>query len=357
MGERAGNTRAGRALRIAAAALVCAVVVACGGGPGAAGGTTAQDANGTVQLVMAPDPVWKWLEDQGIKQEMEQKAGIQVLASSSWDEFGVYAGGHADVISAATYEVPDLEEATGEPATVFGMYNGDRSILAVAAGSPAQNLCDLRGKKIATYTAVSITLIWGMYAKKFCDLDLRAGGGDYEVVVTDVQNMSSLVARGDADACLCLPDFAIPDLAGGALRPLYDAKSAAQVYAQHFGSNKQADSHPQTNVFVARKAWVERNPEEANFLIALWDRGIKEWETNRDAIIDAYPEDFAVRTPEESAFLKDWLENRYDWFAPTAFLDQQWVTEETELFDLMKQTGFMDEEVAAPNFTVLTPST
>jgi ABC-type nitrate/sulfonate/bicarbonate transport system substrate-binding protein len=356
MGERAGKPRAARALRIAAAALVCAVVVACGGGPGAAG-TTAEDANGTVQLVMAPDPVWKWLEDQGIKQEMEQKAGIQVLASSSWDEFGVYAGGHADVISAATYEVPDLEEATGEPATVFGMYNGDRSILAVAAGSPAQNLCDLKGKKIATYTSVSITLIWGMYAKKFCNLDLRAGGGDYEVVVTDVQNMSSLVARGDADACLCLPDFAIPDLAGGALRPLYDGKAAAQVYAEHFGSNKQADSHPQTNVFVARKAWVERNPQEANFLIALWDRGIKEWEANRDAIIDAYPEDFAVRSPEESAFLKDWLANRYDWFAPTAFLDQQWVTEETELFDLMKETGFMDEDVAAPNFTVLTPST
>jgi len=356
MGERAGKPRSVRALRIAAAALVCAVVVACGGGPGVSG-TTAEDANGTVQLVMAPDPVWKWLEDQGIKQEMEQEAGIQVLASSSWDEFGVYAGGHADVISAATYEVPDLEEATGEPATVFGMYNGDRSILAVAAGSPAQNLCDLKGKKIATYTSVSITLIWGMYAKKFCDLDLRAGGGDYEVVVTDVQNMSSLVARGDADACLCLPDFAIPDLAGGALRPLYDGKAAAQVYAEHFGSNKQADTHPQTNVFVARKAWVERNPEEANFLIALWDRGIKEWEANRDAIIDAYPEDFAVRSPEESAFLKDWLANRYDWFAPTAFLDQQWVTEETELFDLMKQTGFMDEDVAAPNFTVLTPST
>jgi ABC-type nitrate/sulfonate/bicarbonate transport system substrate-binding protein len=356
MGEQAGRTRAGRLRRTAGAALVCAVVAACGAGPDDAGATTAEDANGTVQLVMAPDPVWKWLESQGIKQEMEEKAGIQILASSSWDEFGVYAGGHADVISAATYEVPDLEEATGEPATIFGMYNGDRSILAVAADNPAQNLCDLEGKKIATYTSVSITLIWGMYAKQFCNLDLRAGGGDYELVVTDIQNLSSLVARGDADACLCLPDFAIPELSSAALRPLYDAKSATQVYAEHFGSNKEAFSHPQTNVFVARKAWVERNPEEANFLIALWDRGIKEWEANRDAIIDAYPEDFAVRTPEESAFLKDWLENRYDWFAPSAFLDEKWVSEETELFDLMKQTGFMDEGLATPNFTVLKPS-
>ena len=352
MREPAGSTRAGRLRKIAAAALVCVVAAACGSAGGAG---EAEDADGTVQLVMAPDPVWKWLESQGIKQEMEEAAGIQVLASSSWDEFGVYAGGHADVISAATYEVPDLEEATGEAATIFGKYNGDRSILAVAADNPAQNLCDLQGKRIATYTSVSITLIWGMYAKQFCDLDLRAGGGDYEVVVTDIQNMASLVARGDADACLCLPDFAIPELSGGALRPLYDGKAASQLYAEHFGSNKEASSHPQTNVFVARKAWVERNPEEANFLIALWDRGITEWEANRDAIIDAYPEDFAVRTPQESAFLKDWLENRYDWFAPTAFLDQQWVSEEVQLFDFMKQTGFMDEDVAAPSFTVLTP--
>src|SRR5688500_14789 len=112
--------------RLAAAAGVLALLASgCGNRPGAAsdGGGEAKDANGAVNMVMAPDPVWKWMEDQGIKQEMEEAAGIQILTSSSWDEFGVYAGGHADVISAASYEVPDLEEATGEPATVFGKYN------------------------------------------------------------------------------------------------------------------------------------------------------------------------------------------------------------------------------------------
>ena len=216
MGNTIGKTRARRLRWFAGLAVLAMTASACASGGGSAKEAgEAEDANGVVNMVMAPDPVWKWLEDQGIKQEMEEEAGIQVLTSSSWDEFGVYAGGHADVISAATYEVPDLAEATGEPATVFGEYNTDRSILAVAPGSPYKDICDLEGKKIATFTSVSITLIWGMYAKEMCGLDLKAGGGDYELVVTDIQNLASLVARGDADACLCLPDFAIPELSSG----------------------------------------------------------------------------------------------------------------------------------------------
>jgi len=299
--------------------------------------------------------VWKWLEDQGIKQEMEEAAGIQVLTSSSWDEFGVYAGGHADVISAATYEVPDLAEATGEPATAFGKYNTDRSILAVAADSPATDICSLKGKKIATFTAVSVTLIWGMYAKEMCDLDLKAGGGDFELVVTDIQNLASLVARGDADACLCLPDFAIPELSTNQIKPLYDSKSAAQMWAENYGTDKSDLTHPQQNVFVARTSWVEKNGEEAAFLIELWDRGIKEWQAHRDEIIAAYPEDFAVRTPEEMAFLQDWLENKFDWFVPTAYLDEEWIEGERAVLDLMKETGFGEEDVEEPGFTVLEP--
>lgn len=353
---RGGRTAA--KLRVAASAAVLALTAsacASGGGSSQEPGE-AEDANGVINMVMAPDPVWKWLEDQGIKQEMEEEAGIQVLTSSSWDEFGVYAGGHADVISAATYEVPELAEATGEPATVFGAYNTDRSIVAVAAGAPYQDICDLEGKKIATFTSVSITLIWGMYAKEQCGLDLRTGGGDYELVVTDIQNLASLVARGDADACLCLPDFAIPELSSGQLTPLYDGLSAAQYWAENFGSNPEDTTHPQTNVFVARESWVEKNEEEAAFLIALWDRGIQEWQENRDEIIAAYPEDFAVRTPEEMAFLQDWLDNKFDWFVPTAYLDDSWVEGEKEVFDLMRETGFIEEDVEEPSFTTLEPA-
>jgi ABC-type nitrate/sulfonate/bicarbonate transport system substrate-binding protein len=357
MGNTIGTAGARRLRWFAGLAVLAMTASACasGGGSGQEPGE-AKDANGVINMVMAPDPVWKWLEDQGIKQEMEEEAGIQVLTSSSWDEFGVYAGGHADVISAATYEVPELAEATGEPATVFGMYNTDRSIVAVAADSPYKDLCDLEGKKIATYTSVSITLIWGMYAKEKCGLDLRTGGGDYELVVTDIQNLSSLVARGDADACLCLPDFAIPELSSGAMKPLYDGQSAAQYWAENFGSDAGDVTHPQTNVFVARESWVEKNKEEATFLISLWDRGVQEWQQHRDEIIAAYPEDFAVRTPEEMAFLQDWLDNNFDWFVPTTFLDEDWADGEREVFDLMKETGFVEDDVEEPSFTTLEPT-
>jgi ABC-type nitrate/sulfonate/bicarbonate transport system substrate-binding protein len=195
-----------------------------------------------------------------------------------------------------------------------------------------------------------------MYAKEMCDLELKDGGGDFELVITDIQNLSSLVARGDADACLCLPDFAIPELSTNQIRPLYDGKGAAQMWAENYSSNPDDVTHPQTNVFVAREAWVEKNQEEAAFLIALWDRGIQEWQQNRDEIIRAYPEDFAVRDDAEFAFLTNWLDTKFDWFVPTTYLDDEWVEGEREVFELMKETGFIEEGVEEPSFTTLEPA-
>jgi ABC-type nitrate/sulfonate/bicarbonate transport system substrate-binding protein len=357
MGITSGGTRAGRLRCVAGLAVLAVTASACasGGGSGQVAGE-AEDANGVVNMVMAPDAVWKWLDDNGIKQEMEEEAGIQVLTSSSWDEFGVFAGGHADVVSAATYEAPDLADAIKEPAAVFGRYNADRSLLGVAPGSPYQDLCDLEGKKIATFTAVSITLVWGMYAKEMCGLDLKAGGGDYELVVTDIQNLGDLVARGDADACLCLPDFALPQLVAGTVEPLYEGKSAAQLWAENFGSNPDDLTHPQTNVFVAREAWVEKNPEEAAFLLALWERGLQEWVEHRDEIISTYPEDFGVTSPEEQAYLINHLDTVYDWYVESVYLEDQWVDEEKEIFEFMRKTGFMEEDVKDPVFTTVEPT-
>lgn len=195
--------------------------------------------------------------------------------------------------------------------------------------------------------------MWGVYAKKFCDLDLRAGGGDFDLVITDPQNAAGLIERGDADAGLLLPDFSIPQLSSGAVRPLYDAKSVTQIYAEKFSSDPNEVTHPQNNVFVARKAWVEKNPKEAAFLIEVWDRGVKEWAEHKDEIIEAYPEDFAAETPAEKKFIKTWLDEKFDWFVTTTYLDDAWIKSETELFDLMKETGFVDKDLKAPDFTLV----
>lgn len=345
--------RSNRWRLVAVAGAVALAVSACGSRPAAKQDGEAKAANGIVNMVMAPDPVWKWLEDKGIKQEMEEEAGVKILTSSSWDEFGVYAGGHADVVSAASYEVPDLEQQTGEKTTIFGKFNSDRSILAVPADSTAKTICDLKGKKIVTHSAVSITIMWGVYARKFCDLELRAGGGDYELVVTDPQNAASLIKRGDADAGLLLPDFSIAELSSGAIKPLYDSKSVSQIYAEEFSSDPQDVTHPQNNVFVARKAWVEKNPKEAAFLVKIWDRGVQEWAEHRDEIIKSYPEDFAAETDEEKKFIQDWVANTYDWFVDTTYLDQAWVDSEIKLFELMKEAGYVKKDTPTPHFTIL----
>jgi ABC-type nitrate/sulfonate/bicarbonate transport system substrate-binding protein len=326
------------------------------GGEGSEGGEAAEapDANGVVRMVLAPDPVWDWLTDQGIREEMEQEAGIQILDSSTWDEFGVYAGGHADVVSAAAYEVPDLEESTGIPTTVFGRYNADRSILAVRAedAEQYQDICALEGQPIVSLSAVSVTIMWGIYARETCDLDLSAEGGDYDLVVTDIQNMAGLVADGDAEACLCMPDFAIPQLREGELVPLYDGRSAAQIFADDYGEGHRG---PQTNVFLAPEAWVDNNPEEAAFLLAVWERGLQEWRDHRDEIIEAYPQHFAAESPEDIAFIQDWLDTNFDWFEETVYLDEEWVEGETQIFELMQETGYLEEGIDPPDFTIIEP--
>ena len=201
-----------------------------GGGGGGGGDEPAAGSDNVIRFTFAPDPVWRWLKDQGIKDEMEQEAKIQILDSSTWDEFGIYAGGHADVVSVGSFEVPVLEKQTGVKSVVFGSYNIARAVIAVRADSPYKTLSDLKGKKITTFTAVSDALLWGSMVKKTEDIDFKAEDGDYEFVLTDVQNMASLVAKGDAEACICLPDFAIKELKSGELRILYDGKSDGEMF-------------------------------------------------------------------------------------------------------------------------------
>ena len=56
------------------AALVLSVLAACGGDDGG-GDTGTGGGDKTVRFVFSPDPVWNWLEDQGILAQMEQESG------------------------------------------------------------------------------------------------------------------------------------------------------------------------------------------------------------------------------------------------------------------------------------------
>jgi ABC-type nitrate/sulfonate/bicarbonate transport system substrate-binding protein len=329
------------------------VAVACGddgGGGGAGGGDTGEE--GVIRFTFAPDPVWDFLKDSGIREEMETESGIRILEQSTWDEFGIYAGGHADVVSIGSFEVPLLEQETGRPATVFGKYNIDRSILVVPADSDAQTLEDLKGGKIAVWDSVSSTVIWGVLANEMYGLDFRTGGGDFELVVTDLGNTGPLAANHEVDGALVLPDFNVPVLMNEEVRVLYDGSTAADLYGELTGAPDHEG--PMINIFMAPTDWYDSHPDEVAFFLELWQRGIEEWQANQDKIIESYPQHFAVETPEEIQFTKDYLA-AHDWFVESVYLDDAWVETESQIFQMLFDAG-LSESAEVPRFDVVPAS-
>jgi ABC-type nitrate/sulfonate/bicarbonate transport system substrate-binding protein len=336
------------AFAVLLAALIALGVGACGDDDEGGGG---ESAGGVIRFTFAPDPVWRWLTDQGIREKMEQKAKVQILDSATWDEYGIYAGGNADIVSVGSFEVPDIVNKSGVDSVIIGKYNVARAVIGVPKDSPAQSISDLDGKKLTTFTTVSDALLWGALAKKLEDFELRSNEGDLEMVIADVQNMGPLAASGEADACICLPDFAIEQFRTGKLRMLYDGKSDAQVFQDEVLSGHQG---PMINIFLVRKDFYENNPKEVKFFLELWERGLDEWKKHRDEIIEAYPQDFAAQNKEDVDWIKDFMREN-DWFADSVYLDEKWIEGEKRVFDLLRETGFMPEDQEDPEFAVIKP--
>ena len=348
-----GRSERRTAVTVFAALLAVSVALGVGACAGDDDGGGGESGNGVIRFTFAPDPVWRWLNDQGIREKMEQKAKIQILDSATWDEYGIYAGGNADIVSVGSFEVPDIVQKSGVDSVIIGKYNIARAVIGVPKDSPAQTLSDLEGKRITTFSTVSDALLWGALAKKLEDFDLRSDGGDLEMVIADVQNMGPLAASGEADACICLPDFAIEQFRTGKLRMLYDGKSDAQMF-----QDEVLPGHPgpMINIFLVRKDFYEDNPREVRFFLKVWQRGLDEWKAHRDEIIEAYPQDFAAQNEQDIAWIKDFLSEN-DWFTDSVYLDQKWVDEEKKVFDLLRETGFMPEDQEDPEFAEIKPGT
>ena len=332
--------------RTAVAVVVAAVLTlttACSAGLGGpASSRTARD--GIIRFTFAPDPIWDYMNDTGVVEEWQQESGYTIESSATWDEFGLFAGGHADIISTASFEVPYLEEQTRRDTVIIGRYNAERSRILVRADDPAQTLADLKGKRLGVFTTVSGTLVWSALVEKMHGLALV--DGDFDVVVADIQNLSNLLARGEIDACICYPDLSARELREGSVRALYDGKSSADLF-----SEIEAPGHdgPMGNVFVARRDWVDDHPGEVSAFLDLWDRGLAEWQQHRDEMIERYPQHFAVATPEDIAFMKDYVA-RHDWVTDEVRFDAQWADDESSIFDLMRETGVIADDVTDPKF-------
>jgi hypothetical protein len=335
------------------------MAAACGGGEAEStttGGTGSTGATGgpkVIRFTFAPDPVWDYLKDQGIKDQMEQEANIIVLDSPTWDEFGIYAGGHADVISTGDMEVPLLQKESGRPAVVFGMYNLSRNVLVTSVDNADINgICDIpKGSKIAIYSTVGPTIQWGFIAKKMCNTDYRSDGGDYQLTLADITSVAQLAVDKEVTVAQALPDFSVAQFMSGQLKILNDGKPTPEIIPENWVPGYIG---PLDNIFMAGADWYDSHVEEVKFFLKLWQTGLDAWAANKNVMIESYPQHFSVTTPEEIQWMKDYIA-QHDWFVTSVYLTDDWITKATELYKLMREAGFMGADEPDPRMVALTP--
>ena len=350
---------AGRpALRTLGALLIGAALVAasCGGGGSSATVTAdpAAPAQGAspplpdpvrIRLALAPDPVWEWLKDSGTVSEWEMSRNIRIEASSPFDQFSAFAGGHADVVVINALEVPQFVEQSDREPVVVGRFTTDRSFLAVRRTSTAETLADLIETRITVDSALGSALLWGVIADALHDLEFRVDSPDFDLVVVESASVADLVMRGDVDACICLPDFSVSDLADGRLRPLYGGRSAAEIYADDVMGEPGA--LPVAEAFIADKQWLAQNRGAVEALLGLWEVGLQNWALQKAALIANYPHLLSVQTDEEIAWLTDYA-TAHDWVLPSVYLTQQDSEIQTGIFARMQSLGLVPDDAREP---------
>lgn len=317
-------------------------------------GSEAEDAGGgaPVRFAFSPDPVWDYMLREGVQARFERKRGLTIKTSSTWDEFAYFAGGHGDLVSTATYELPLIEKQTKTKTVTFGKYNLLRITPVARADKSYRTLADIpKGSKVAVPSAVSSTLLWGMFAKELHDLDFRTGGGDYQLVVEDHFVMAEHVERGEVEAALVIPEAAISQFRRGVLKVLYDGQMPYEVYGDVCGCSHEG---VMGNLFTATEEWFDQNRDQAAQFLALWQIGIDLWRENKAEIIREFPQHFAVEKEADVEEMIAYIDQN-DWFVESVYLDDAWIERETGLYDAMKSTGFMDSDAPVPRFEVLAP--
>lgn len=339
---------------IALVAALSLVAVACGGGDEGGGG--AGDGGGAtiIRFAFAPDPVWDYLRDTATLAQWEEDNNIRIVTSESWDEFTYFAGGHGDIVSMGTHELPVLEAETGLKVVAFGQYNHQRVPLFRRASDTYETLADVpKGSTICVSSAVSNTIVWSVIADQLHGLNYRVGEGDFNLVVQDHFVMPELLLRGECEVAAFIPEAGIPFLRSGEIVQMYGGRQPWQIYQEIC----QCDhSGIMSNLMVAREEWYDAHQDEAKAFLELWQMGIDLWEQNKAEIISIYPQHFAVEEEEDVQFTIDYMSGTNDWFVDTVYLDQAWVDEELKFYDYMKQGGWMDENAPIPRFEVIEPS-
>ena len=334
--------------------VAAAVGASCGGGASTV--TTAAPAPAEqapspqsppvrIRLALAPDPIWEWLKDSGTVAQWEATHNIRIDASNPFDQFSAFAGGHADVVVINALEVPQFVDQSDREPVIVGRLTSDRSFLAVRRTSGAETLVELIETRVTVDGGLGSSLLWALIADAMHDLEFRVGSPDFDLVVVESASVSDLVMRGDVDACICLPDFSVADLADGRLRPLYGGRTSAEIYAADVAGDPQA--LPIAEAFVADKQWTANNREAVDALLALWELGLQNWASAKAQLVADYPHLLSVQTDAEIDWMADYLSS-HDWVAESVYLTQQDADVQSGIFARLQDLGLVPDDAREP---------
>ena len=352
---------------IAMLLVLASVAVACGGGgetSASAGDEQASEAGAApqeasrpvIRYTSPPDPVFSYLKDTGVLAEWEEEHNLRIVRTESWDALDYFQGGHGDVASLATYELPVLEEESGIKVVAFGRYNHARTPLFRNASDRFETLADVPdGATVCAASGLSNTIAWSIIADQLHGIDYRLGEGKFNMVLQNEYEMPGLVQSSDCTVAAAVPEAAAPQLRKGELELMYNGRSPWQIYQQDIC--KCEHKGVMSSLFVAREDWFNAHPDQAEAFLELWEQGLQLWRENRDEIVALYPETiFPVEAEEDTEYLVDYI-NENDWFAETVYMDERWIEEEQRLYDYMIESGWMQNDAEIPQFEPLAPAT
>lgn len=326
------------------------VAVACGTGAETGGTGGDGEARRVIRFAFAPDPVWDYMNDTGVIVEWEEENNARIVTTSTWDEFTFFAGGHGDVISIGTQEIPVLEQETDIKTVTFGKYNYQRSPMMKRAGDPYETLSDVpKGSNVCVSSPVSNTQFWSVAMMQLEAIDYRVGGGDYNLIVNDHFVNPQNLLNGDCEVAVIIPEAAAPYLRTGELELMYGGLMPFQLYNQFSGFD-DGENHVMSNLFTATEEFYDANPDLMAAFLELWQRGIVLWEENKADIIAQYPQHFSVEAEEDVAFIQDFMSGENDWFVDSVYFTDEWVEAERKIWDFMTELNPENQNYLEPGF-------
>ncbi|HEX5696796.1 MAG TPA: ABC transporter substrate-binding protein [Acidimicrobiia bacterium] len=343
-------------------ALVAAACGTSGEGEGDGDGEGEGEERTVIRFAFAPDPVWDYMNDTGMIVDWEEEFNTRIVTSSTWDEFTFFAGGHGDIVSMGTQEIPVLEQETGIKTVTFGKYNFQRSPMMTRADTGYETLEDVPpGSPICVSSPVSNTQFWSVAMNELHDIDYFVGGGDYELIVNDHFVNPENLLNGDCEAAVIIPEAAAPYLRTGEIVLMYDGLMPFQLYNQFSGFTSE-EGHVMSNLFTATEEFYDAHPEAAEAFLVLWQRGIDAWADPeiQAEIIATYPQHFSVEAEEDVAFIQEFMAGENDWFVDTVYLTEEWIEAEKAIWPFMvdlheDNQNRLDPDFPDPRFEVIEP--